>query len=77
MLQLWILVEVGLIYAKCVKICSHYKLYTAKIQCNKGVMVYIDVRPKALGNIARLINSKICRTTRKKPNFIFEGHEGN
>jgi hypothetical protein len=39
--------------------------------------VYIDGRPKALGNIVGLINSTRPRTTRKKPNCIFEGCEGN
>jgi hypothetical protein len=29
------------------------------------------------GNIAGLINSTRPRTTRNKPNCIFEGHEGN
>jgi hypothetical protein len=44
---------------------------------NKGVMMYIDGRPKKSGNIARIINSTRPRTTRKKPNCIFDGHEGN
>jgi hypothetical protein len=44
---------------------------------NKGVTMYIDGRPKASGNIAGLINSTRPRTTRKKPNCIFEGREGN
>jgi hypothetical protein len=44
---------------------------------NKGVTMYIDGRPKASGNIARLINSTRPGTTRKQPNCIFEGCEGN
>jgi hypothetical protein len=44
---------------------------------NKGAMMYIDGRPKASGNIAGLINSTRPGTTRKKPNCIFEGREGN
>jgi hypothetical protein len=44
---------------------------------NKGAMVYIDGRTKELGNIIGLINNTRLGTTRKKPNFIFEGCEGN
>ena len=39
--------------------------------------MYIDGRPKALGNIAGLINSTRPGTTRKEPNCIFEEREGN
>jgi len=39
--------------------------------------VYIDGKPKASGNIARLINNTRPGTTRNQHNFIFEGHEGN
>jgi hypothetical protein len=44
---------------------------------NNGAAVYIDGRPKESGNIEGLINNTRPRTTRKKPNCIFEGHEGN
>ena len=39
--------------------------------------MYIDGRPKAIGNIAGFINNTQPRSTLKKPNCIFEGHEGN
>ena len=39
--------------------------------------MYIDGRKKLAGNIAGFINSTQPVTTNKKPNFIFEGHEGN
>ena len=39
--------------------------------------MYIDGRPKALGNIAGLINSTRHGTTRKEPNCIFEEPEHN
>jgi hypothetical protein len=44
---------------------------------NKGGMVYIDGRLKASRNIVGLINSTRPDTTRKQPNFIFEGCEEN
>jgi hypothetical protein len=44
---------------------------------NKGETMYIDGRPKALGNIADLINNTRPETTRKEPKFIFEESEGN
>ena len=44
---------------------------------NRGATLYIDGRPKLTGNIARFINSKQPRSTLKKPNYIFEGLEGN
>ena len=52
------------------------------IQCkdndqNKGATMYIDGRPKAVGNIAGFINSTQPSTTNKKPNCILEGSEGN
>jgi len=39
--------------------------------------MYIDGMAEARGNIAGFINSSWPFTTNKKPNFIFEGHEGN
>jgi len=39
--------------------------------------MYIDGILKNSGNIVRLINSTRPETTRKQPNCIFEGHEGN
>lgn len=44
---------------------------------NKGAIMYIDGRPKATGNIAGFINSTWRVATTKKPNCIYEGHEGN
>jgi len=44
---------------------------------SKGATMYIDGRPKAAGNIVGFINSTWPVTTNKKPNFIFEAHEGN
>ena len=44
---------------------------------NKGSMLYIGRRPKETWNIARFINSTQLGSTLKKPNCIFEGHEGN
>ena len=39
---------------------------------NKGADLCIDGRTKELGNLVGLINN-----TRKKPNYIFQEHEGN
>ena len=44
---------------------------------NKGATMYINERTKTTGNIARFINSTQPRSTLKKPNCIFESHEGN
>jgi len=44
---------------------------------NKGATIYIDGRPKAMGNIAGFINSTRPTTTNKRPNCVFEGCEGN
>ena len=44
---------------------------------HKGATMYIDGRPKASRNVAGFINSTRPVTTTKKPNFIFEGREGN
>ena len=44
---------------------------------NKGATVYIDGRPKALGNIAGFINSTWPGSTHKLPNCLFEWREGN
>ena len=44
---------------------------------NKGAIVYIDGRPKALGNIVGFINSTRPGSTHKLLNFLFEGCEGN
>ena len=44
---------------------------------NKGVMLYIDGRPKSTGNIVGFINSTQPGSTLKQPNCIFEGCEGN
>jgi len=43
----------------------------------KDATVYIDESPKATGNIVGFINSRQLVTINKKPNCIFEGHEGN
>ena len=39
--------------------------------------IYIDGRPKAIGNIAGFINSTRLGSTIKQPNCIFEAREGN
>ena len=39
--------------------------------------MYIDGRLKETGNIVGFINSTQPGSTLKKPNCIFEGHEGN
>ena len=44
---------------------------------NKGENIYIDGRPKAMGNIGGFINSTQPVTTNKWPNWLFEGREGN
>ena len=44
---------------------------------NKEATMYIDGRPKALGNIAGFINNTRSGSTHKLPNFLFEGREGN
>ena len=44
---------------------------------NKGETTYIDGRPKSCGNIAGFITSTRPVATTKKPNWIFEGCEGN
>jgi hypothetical protein len=44
---------------------------------HKGATMCIDGRPKALENIAGIINSTRPGTKRKEPNCIFEEHEGN
>ncbi len=44
---------------------------------SKSVAIYIDGRPKAIGNIAGFINSTRPGSTIKQPNCIFEVHEGN
>ena len=44
---------------------------------SKGAMLYIDGRPKAIGNIEGFINSTQPGSTIKQPNCIFERHEGN
>ena len=44
---------------------------------SKSVAIYIDGRPKEIGNIAGFINSTWPGSTIKKPNCIFEAHEGN
>jgi hypothetical protein len=59
-----------------------YRVATNYIQLvdnnqNKGATMYIDGRPKATGNIVGFINSTRPVETTKKPNFIFEGREGN
>lgn len=47
------------------------------INKNKGVITYIDERSKVLGNITSFINSAQPETTKKPPNCIFEGCDGN
>jgi hypothetical protein len=44
---------------------------------NKGETIYIDERPKTMGNIVRFINNTRPTTIKKQPNCVFEGHEGN
>ena len=39
--------------------------------------MYIDGRPKIIGNIAGVINSMWPSLTSKQPNCIFEAREGN
>lgn len=61
---------------------QRYVLATNYIQLrdnddNKGPSIYIDVRPKALGNITGFINSAQLGTTNKQPNCIFEAREGS
>jgi hypothetical protein len=40
-------------------------------------MVYIDRKPNVSGNIAGLINNTRPMTTRKQPNCILQGNEGD
>ena len=59
-----------------------YRVATNYIQLrdndrNKGGSMYIDGRPKALGNISGFINSTRPGTTNKQPNCIFEVWERN
>ena len=44
---------------------------------SKRLDVYIDGRPKEIGNIANFINSTCPRSTNKKLNCIFKAREGN
>lgn len=44
---------------------------------DKGTTMYIDGRLKEAGNIVGFLNSTWPTTTNTKPNWIFEGHEGN
>ena len=44
---------------------------------SKRLVVYIDGRPKATGNIAGFINSMCPGSTNKRHNSIFEACEGN
>ena len=39
--------------------------------------MYMDERPKTTSNIAGFINNTQPRSTLKKPNYIFESHDGN
>ena len=55
---------------------THYIQFKDKDQ-NKGAMLYINGRPKKTTNIAGFINSTQPGSTLKKPNYIFEGLEGN
>ena len=55
---------------------EHYLQLKDKFK-NKGAMLYIDERPKATRNIAGFISSTQPCSTLKKPNYIFEGCEGN
>jgi hypothetical protein len=43
---------------------------------NKEKTIYINGRPKTTRNIAGFINNTQPVTTNKKPNCVFEGHEG-
>ena len=68
----------GTIYTNYVPICIVSKLITTEIQNqNKGAVLYIDERPKAIGNITRFIKITQPGSIIKQPNCIFEGHEGN
>ena len=44
---------------------------------NKGMTIHIDGRPKALRNIVGFIKTTWPKTTKKPPNYVFKGHEGN
>ena len=44
---------------------------------SKIFAMYIDGRPKEIGNISSFINSTWPSSTSKQPNCIFEVHEGN
>jgi hypothetical protein len=44
---------------------------------NKGGTTDIDERPKASGNIVEFIKNTWLEITKKAPNFIFEGNDGN
>ena len=44
---------------------------------NKGETIYIDGRPKASWKITGFINNTWPGTTKKQPNYIFEGLEEN
>ena len=44
---------------------------------NKGAMLYMDGRPKTIGNIAGFIKSTQLGSTLKQPNCISESREGN
>ena len=44
---------------------------------NKGATMYMDRRPKTIGNIAGFINSTQPRSTLNQPNCIFDSREGN
>ena len=52
------------------------KLHLKDKDQNKGATLYIDERAKATRNIVRFINNTQPGSTLKKPNCIFEGHEG-
>ena len=43
----------------------------------KGATLYMDGRPKTIGNIVGFINSTQSGSTLKQPNCIFESREGN
>ena len=65
------------IYKVCVdRLSANYIQLKDKAQ-NKGATLYMDGRPKTIGNIAGFINSTQPGSTLKQPNCIFEAHEGN
>ena len=55
---------------------ANYIQWKENDQCKRFSM-YINGRPKEIGNIAGFINSTRPSSTKKQPNCIFEVREGN